>query len=49
MSDIKSVIKILCHILHTITKVDVKAEHFRLGKFNIKDANCVSKMLNKNN
>lgn len=40
MSDIKSVIKLLCHILNTITKINLKAEHFRLGKFNIKDTNC---------
>lgn len=49
MSDIKSVIKLLCHILHAITKMNVKAEYFRLGKFNIKDANCVSNKLYKNN
>lgn len=45
MSDIKSVLSLLCQHLNSSIKVMMKPEYFRLGKFNdVVDENVVSVM-----
>jgi hypothetical protein len=42
MSDIKSVIALLCKHLKLLFNVNVKPEHFRLSKFSNTEESCVS-------
>jgi len=42
MSDIKSVIALLCKHLKLSLNLHAKPEHFRLSKFNKTEDNCVS-------
>ncbi|XP_069689726.1 tubulin epsilon and delta complex protein 1-like isoform X2 [Periplaneta americana] len=44
MSNIKSVISLLCRHLNISFNLDVKPEHFRLSKFNKTENNCVCHM-----
>ncbi|PNF21617.1 hypothetical protein B7P43_G12573 [Cryptotermes secundus] len=44
MSDIKSVIGLLCKHLKLLFNVNVKPEHFRLSKFNNNEESCVCQM-----
>lgn len=42
MSDIKAIIQLLCQHLNILLDVNLKAENFRLAKFNQHDTDTVS-------
>lgn len=42
MSDIKSVVSLLSKIINNFFQTNIRAEHFRLAKYNKDDENIVS-------